>query len=94
MGAHTSAVFKKYFLPEGLLLEPLAPFVVFSLSVILCLLQMKFKVVKIGGGLLIDYFPVKLVITDFLLVAATAGIIAFIAAWFPATQSQQAAFLN
>jgi lipoprotein-releasing system permease protein len=41
-----------------------------------------------GGTFLIDYFPVKLIATDFLLVAATAMAIALLAAWFP---SQKAA---
>ncbi|MFN8252538.1 MAG: FtsX-like permease family protein [Ferruginibacter sp.] len=92
MGAHTSAV-QKIFLTEGLLLGAIGTVCGISLSVILCLLQMKFKVVKIGGGsFLIDYFPVKLVITDFLLVAATAGIIAFIAAWFPARKASRQPF--
>jgi lipoprotein-releasing system permease protein len=45
-----------------------------------------------GNSFLIDYFPVKLIATDFLLVASTALIIAFIAAWFPARKAAGQAF--
>lgn len=92
MGAHSSAI-KKIFLSEGLLLGAIGAVSGIALATILCLLQLKFKVIKIGGGsFLIDYFPVQLVITDFLMVAATAGIIAFIAAWFPASKASKQAF--
>ena len=50
-----------------------------------CLLQVKYKLIKLqGGSFLIDYFPVKLIVTDFLLVAGTSMAIALIASWFPA----------
>jgi lipoprotein-releasing system permease protein len=92
LGAHASTV-KKIFLSEGLLLGTIGAAVGILLAVLLCLIQLKFKLVKIGGGsFLIDYFPVKLVATDFLLVTATAGIIAFIAAWFPAHKASRQAF--
>jgi len=42
-----------------------------------------------GGSFLLDYYPVKLISTDFLLVAATATAIAFIAAWFPARKASR-----
>jgi lipoprotein-releasing system permease protein len=40
-----------------------------------------------GGSFLIDYYPVQLIATDFILVAATAAIIAFFASWFPARKA-------
>ena len=52
------------------------------------MLQLKFKIIKIeGGSFLIDYFPVKLIATDFLLVAAGVAAITFFAAWFPALKA-------
>jgi lipoprotein-releasing system permease protein len=92
MGAGRNSILK-IFLGEGLLLGALGAALGFVMAVILCLLQMKFKLVKLGGGsFLIDYFPVKLMITDFLLVAATAIAIAFFAAWFPARKASRQAF--
>ncbi len=84
MGSSASQV-KKIFLSEGLLLGAIGAAIGIGLAVLICLLQLKFKWIKLGGGsFLIDYFPVKLVATDFLLVAATAMMIALIASWFPA----------
>jgi len=92
MGAHQSTI-KKIFLSEGLLLGGIGAGAGIIAAVILCMLQLQFKLVKIGGGsFLIDYFPVKLLASDFLLVTATAGIIAFIAAWFPAHKASKQAF--
>jgi lipoprotein-releasing system permease protein len=54
-------------------------------AIIICLLQLKFKIIKLyGGSFLIDYFPVKLVATDLLLVAGTAAAIALLASIVPA----------
>jgi len=84
MGAGKHLI-QKIFLSEGLLLGLLGTLVGISMAVIICLIQIKFKLIKIeGGSFLIDYFPVKFIATDFLLVAATAASIAFLAAWFPA----------
>jgi len=63
------------------------------MAIILCLLQLQFKIIKIGGGsFLIDYYPVQLIATDFILVAATASVIAFLASWFPARKAAGQAF--
>jgi len=60
---------------------------------VICLLQIKFKLIKLqGGSFLLDYFPVKLLATDFLLVAFTAIGIAFIAAWLPARKASNQDF--
>ena len=92
MGAHRTTI-KKIFLSEGLLLGAIGAVIGICVAVIICLLQIKFKFLKIGGGsFLIDYFPVKLVTADFILVATTAGFIAFIAAWFPAHKASRQNF--
>lgn len=84
MGSTRSTI-KKIFLSEGILLGVIGAASGIILAVIICLLQVKFKLIKLqGGSFLIDYFPVKLIPTDFLLVSATALLIAFIASWFPA----------
>ena len=76
---------QKIFLSEGLLLGIIGATAGILLAVGICLAQIKFQFIKLqGGSFLIDYFPVKLIPTDFLLVAGTAITIAFIASWFPA----------
>jgi lipoprotein-releasing system permease protein len=92
MGASQSSILK-IFLSEGLLLGGIGAATGIALAVIICLLQLKFKLIKIGGGsFLIDYFPVQLIVTDFILVTATAALIAFIASWFPARKAAGQAF--
>jgi lipoprotein-releasing system permease protein len=79
---------QKIFLAEGLLLSIIGAASGIALAVIICLLQIKFHLIKINGGsFLIDYFPVKMIATDFLMVAATALVISFLAAWFPARKA-------
>lgn len=92
MGAARSDILK-IFLAEGLLLGGMGSGIGIIFAVIICLLQMKFKLIKIyGGSFLIDYFPVKMMIADFALVAFTAAAIAFIAAWLPARKASLQAF--
>lgn len=84
MGAQKNSI-QKIFLSEGLLLGGIGAGIGILMAILLCFLQVNFKLIKIqGGSFLIDYFPVKLVAGDFILVAASAAGIAFIAAWFPA----------
>jgi lipoprotein-releasing system permease protein len=92
MGAGKNSILK-IFLSEGLLLGGIGAATGIILAIIICLLQLKFKLIKIGGGsFLIDYFPVQLVVSDFILVTATAAFIAFLASWFPARKAAAQAF--
>jgi lipoprotein-releasing system permease protein len=79
---------QKIFLAEGLLLGFVGALFGIILAVLICLLQLKFHLIKLGGGsFLIDYFPVKMEWKDFVLVAFTALSISFIAAWFPSRKA-------
>lgn len=92
MGAAEKSILK-IFLSEGLLLGGIGTAAGIIMATILCLLQLKFEIIKLAGGsFLLDYFPVKLIATDFILVAATATAIAFIAAWFPARKASRQEF--
>ena len=92
MGASQKSILK-IFLSEGLLLGGIGTAAGILMAAILCMLQVKFKIIKLtGGSFLLDYFPVKLIATDFILVAVTATAIAFIAAWFPARKASRQEF--
>ncbi len=92
MGANSNSI-QKIFLSEGVLLGSIGAATGILLAAIICILQIKLRLVKIeGGSFLIDYFPVKLIASDFLLVSATAIAIAFIAAWFPARKASRQVF--
>ncbi len=84
---------KKIFLSEGLLLALTGSVIGIFLAIIICVLQIKFKLVRLqGNSFLIDYFPVKLIAADILRVTATVFLIAFIAAWLPAKKAARQVF--
>ena len=92
LGAHKSLI-QKIFLSEGVLLAATGAVAGILLALVICFLQLKFKLIKLAGtSFLIDYFPVRLVLTDFILVALTSFIIAFAASWFPAKKASQQLF--
>lgn len=79
---------QKIFLSEGLLLAIIGGVAGMLLAFIIGILQIKFHLVPLEGStFLIDYFPVKMVLSDFLLVAFTVLIIALIASWLPARKA-------
>lgn len=89
MGA-SRAIILKIFLSEGLLLGAIGVASGILFALLVCLLQDRFHLLKLkGGSFLIDYFPVKLDISDFIMVASTAAAIAFIASWFPARKASR-----
>ena len=89
MGASKTMVLK-IFLSEGLLLAGIGAGTGILLALLICFLQVKFKLIKLeGGSFLIDYFPVQLQATDFILVASTAIIISFLASLFPALKASR-----
>jgi lipoprotein-releasing system permease protein len=88
----TKGLIQRIFLSEGLLLGAVGAGIGILLATIICLLQMKFKMIPLTGkSFLIDYFPVHLLARDFLLVAGTAILITFLAAWLPARKAARAA---
>lgn len=92
LGADKSMI-KKIFLSEGLLLALAGAGIGIIMAVIIALLQMKFHFIKLmGDSFLIDYFPVELVLTDFILVALTSIVIAFLASWLPAKKASEQMF--
>ncbi|MBL7743664.1 MAG: ABC transporter permease [Chitinophagaceae bacterium] len=79
---------QKIFLSEGLLLALIGGGIGMLLALALALLQIKYHLIPLtGGSFLIDYFPVQLRLTDFLLVGATVFIIALIASWLPSRKA-------
>ena len=89
MGASKTLVLK-IFLSEGLLLAGIGAGTGILLALLICFLQVKFKLIKLeGGSFLIDYFPVQLQVTDFIMVASTAIIISFFASLFPALKASR-----
>ncbi len=93
LGANKSII-RKIFLSEGLLLAGMGGVVGMLLALLLTWLQVTFKLVPLeGGSFVIDYFPVKLKLMDFVLVTATVVVIAAIASFIPANKAANQQFL-
>jgi lipoprotein-releasing system permease protein len=92
MGAEQGLI-RKIFMSEGLLLAMIGAGGGILVALILYYLQINYKLVPIQGeSFLIDYYPVKLVIWDFLLVIATVFLIGLLASWFPAMRAAKQPF--
>ena len=87
MGASDQTV-QRIFLSAGILLAGLGGGGGIILATLICWLQIKFKLIKLGGNtFIIDYYPVKLVAGDFILVVVTVAIIAILASWIPSRKA-------
>ena len=92
MGASRQMI-RKIFLTEGLVLAGIGASLGILLAVTLYYLQINYKLVPLQGeSFLIDYYPVKLVPGDFLLVTVTVILIGLLASWFPANRAAKQAF--
>jgi lipoprotein-releasing system permease protein len=87
MGASENRI-QKIFLSEGFLLAGAGGILGMLIALAICFIQIKYKIIKLEGGtFIIDYYPVKMVAQDFLLVGITVLIIAIIASWIPAKKA-------
>lgn len=87
LGAHDGYI-RKIFLSEGILLAGVGTLIGSVLAIALCWAQIQFKLIPLeGGSFIIDYYPVKMIPGDFLLVVLTIFTIAVLAAWIPARKA-------
>lgn len=87
LGAERSFI-QRIFLSEGMLLAILGGGIGMLLAYLLGVLQTRFHMIPLqGSSFMIDYFPVKMVLSDFLLVGFTVMVIALIASWLPARKA-------
>ena len=87
LGARRSFI-QNIFLSEGLLLALIGGGAGMLIAFIIAVLQVKYKLIELQGStFMIDHFPVKMVVSDFILVGFTVLIIALIASWIPARKA-------
>jgi lipoprotein-releasing system permease protein len=92
MGADKNYI-QKIFISEGFVIATIGGGAGIIIAALICFVQIKFKIVKLAGGsFIIDYYPVQMVVTDFVLVAATVFIIALLGAWIPARKASMQLF--
>ena len=89
MGA-SELLIQRIFLAEGVLLGMLGAVAGVMLSILVYFLQTRFKLIPLQGAtFLIDHYPLKLMLSDFIMVVTTVCIIAIAAAWLPAKKASQ-----
>ncbi len=87
MGANDTRILN-IFLSEGFLLAGAGCASGMLLAFLICMAQIKFKLVKLTGGtFIIDAYPVKMYVQDFLLVALTVSLVAVVASFIPARKA-------
>ncbi len=92
MGADRSFI-KKVFLSEGVLLAGIGAASGMLLAVIFCLLQQEFHLIPLeGNSFVINYYPVKVLPADLLVIALTIFMVAILASWVPATKAANQPF--
>jgi len=92
LGASSNRI-RNIFLLEGLLLAAIGAGAGILLGGGICWMQEQFHLIKLGGStFIIDYYPVKILALDFILVLLTVTAISFTAAWVTAQKTSAQPF--
>lgn len=87
MGASNRRI-QLIFIGEGFLLAGIGAVAGTVLALVIGWLQVRFKLILLeGSSFVIDYYPVKFIFSDFLLVGLTVLVVSFLAAWYPARKA-------
>jgi lipoprotein-releasing system permease protein len=86
MGANDNTI-KNIFINNGFILAIIGGGIGMILASLICWLQIKFKLLKLGGSFVVDYYPVEMRWQDFVLVIATVFVVALIASYIPASKA-------
>lgn len=81
MGAEKNQMEKIFFF-VGLLINGIGMLLGLGLGYLVCIIQLKIGVLKMDGGM-VEYFPVDIRISDFLVILAITTVIGMAAAYFP-----------
>lgn len=76
---------RQIFQIEGLLITAIGIVLGLMLGTLFCWAQMKFGIVRFpaGGSFIVDIYPLKMLLTDFLLITAMVSVIGFLASTIP-----------
>lgn len=85
LGATRSLV-SRIFIYEGNLIAFLGALIGLVLGILLCLLQQQFGIIGLGNGaFVVDAYPVRIQVTDILLVFVSVLLVSAISVWMPIT---------
>ncbi len=84
MGASQVKI-RQVFLWEGLLVTGLGMLIGLILGAGICYIQQRFGIVRfpVGGSFVVNVYPVKMQISDFMMIIPIIGVIGYFAAWIP-----------
>lgn len=82
MGANLKLI-QKIFLIEGLLITAIGVLSGLVLGTLICLGQQHFEWITFNESFVVSAYPMKMLWTDYLLVAAVVVFIGLVAAWYP-----------
>lgn len=87
LGANNQTI-QRIFMTEGFILGGVGGLIGMFLAFLICFVQEKFHLLKLeGSSFVVDYYPVKMHLSDFLLVGLTVFLVALLAAWVPARKA-------
>jgi len=82
MGAEINSI-QKIFMYEGILITVLGSAIGLLLGTVICILQIKFKLVTMAGNFVVDAYPVSMQASDYVAILVCVLIIGFLASWYP-----------
>jgi lipoprotein-releasing system permease protein len=85
MGASTKLI-RKIFFTEGLMITFIGASIGLAAGFLVSLLQAHFEIIKLQGDFVMEAYPIRMQLLDFVGVFATVIAIGALAAWFPAHQ--------
>ena len=92
LGASKKAIRSIFFL-EGFLTTQIGIFIGIALGLLVCWLQSTFGLINMGeGSFVINYYPVKVIFSDLLIVFLTVSVIGLITSWIPSNYMSKKLF--
>jgi lipoprotein-releasing system permease protein len=82
MGAEIKSV-QKIFMYEGILITVIGAAIGLILGTIICLIQIKFKLVQFDKGFVVDAYPISLQVSDYISILSCVLVIGLLASWYP-----------
>jgi lipoprotein-releasing system permease protein len=82
MGADINTV-QRIFMYEGMLITIIGATLGLVLGTIICLIQIKFKLITMSEGFVVDAYPVSIQFFDYICILSFALIVGFLASWYP-----------
>lgn len=82
MGAEIKSI-QKIFMYEGILITILGAAIGLLLGTLICIAQIKFKLVPMTGNFVVSAYPVSIQLTDYVYILACVLVIGLVASWYP-----------